>query len=160
LTSSCLLVLGLWPDSCSKSKVGEADIKFIIFDQDVFGFDVSVHNLTLMDSHERVDELRENFPGVSFIEVSTRLDFHVIPQICKCIEWQNDCDVFIFIYNDVLDLANSCHTNQFIHDLYLIFDILEKIFLSDFINAHVLQAVKLILDVVLAEASHSDHTRS
>ena len=106
---------------------------------------------------ERLIDSGEDFTAVFLVKVTTRFHLHIIPEISQSIEWEDQSYILCFVYDDIFELADSLHSNQLIHDLDLIFDIFEEIFLSDLFDTHVLQTLCLAILDIFAEAGNTNH---
>ena len=64
LPCSCRHILGIWTSSSAEPKVTKANVEFLINYKNILWFDISVHNLLLVDHDESIYELWEDFPGL------------------------------------------------------------------------------------------------
>ena len=151
------LVLRLRPNPCGESKVAETDNKVVVLHKDVLRLDVPVHDLSGVDPLESFDQLNKDLSRVILSQMAAWLDLHVVPKVCQRVEWQHDSYVLVLVDDDILNLADALHPYELVHDLDFIFDVLKQILLSDFFDAHVLEALELVPPLVLAEAGNADH---
>ena len=106
-----------------------------------------------MDCVKNVDQLGEDGPHILLGKMPTRFDLHEVPEVSVRVEWEDHRYILVIIDDDVFELANALDADEVVHNFYLLFDVLEKIFLADLFDAHVLQAVEQVVLLVLAEAA-------
>jgi len=115
-----------------------------------------MHDLACVYPLEGTDQLEEHLASVLLVQMSARLDLHVVPEIGKGVERQDYGDVFLVVDDDVFDLTHAGYSDEFVHYHHLVFDISEQVLFADFVDAHVLQALHQAF-LVGAKARHAYH---